>query len=75
MIREGKYSSDMMKKYFDKELLITKTDNEDFENSIKCWICGNAYADGDVKVRYHCHITRKYIGSAHRDCNTNVELN
>ena len=25
-----------MKRYFDRELLITKTDNEDFENSTKC---------------------------------------
>ena len=34
----------------------------------------NAYFDGDVKVRDHCHITGKYRGSAHRDCNINVRL-
>ena len=22
-------------------------------NSTKCWICDNAYCDGDVKIRYH----------------------
>ena len=41
----------------------------------KCWICNHAYVDGDVKVRDHCHITGKYKGSAHRDCNINIKLN
>ena len=37
------------------------------------WICDNDYADGDVKVRDHCHIIGKYRGSAHRDCNVKVK--
>ena len=41
----------------------------------KCWICDNDYIDNNVKERYLCHITRKYRGSAHRDCNINLELN
>ena len=36
---------------------MNKEDNEDFKNSIKCWICNNYYVDKDVKVRYHSHIT------------------
>ena len=75
MIEEIKYCSDVMKKYFNKELVMTKEDSEDFENSTKCWICDNDYIDGDVRVRNHCHITGKYRGSAHRDCNVNVKLN
>ena len=75
MIKESKYCSDVMKKYFNKELLMTKEDNVDFENSTKYWICDNDYINGDVKVRDHCHITGKYRGSAHRDCNINVKLN
>ena len=31
--------------------------------------------DNDVKVRDPCHITKKYRGSAHRDCNINLKLN
>ena len=54
---------------------MTKKDNEDFENSTKCKICDNDYTDADVKVRDHCHITGKYRGSAHRNCNINVKLN
>ena len=44
----------MIKKHFNKELLMTKNNNEDFKNSTKCWICNYAYDDGDVKVRDNC---------------------
>ena len=74
MVKENKYCSEVMKKHFNKELVMTKEDDEDFENSTKCWICDNVYIHGDVKVRDHCHITRKYRGSAYRDCNINVKL-
>ena len=75
MTEESKYCNDVMKKYFNKELVMTKEDNEDFEDSTKCWIFDNDNIDSDVKVRDHCHITRKYRVSAHRDCNINVKLN
>ena len=39
MIEESKYCSDVMKKHFNKELVMTKKDNEDFESCTKCWIC------------------------------------
>ena len=63
------------KTHFNKELLLTKKDNEDFENSTICWTCDNVYVDADVKVRDHCNITEKYGGSAHKGCNINVKLN
>ena len=65
----------MVKKRFNKKLVMTKKDNEDIEISTKCWIYNNDYIDNDVKVRDYCHITGKYRGSAHRDCDINVELN
>ena len=52
---------------------MTKEDDEDFENSPKCWISDNTYADGNFKARDHCHTTGKYRGSVRRDCNINVE--
>ena len=54
---------------------MTKEGNEDFENSSKCWICDNDYINDDVKVRDNCHVSGKYRGSMHRDCNINVKLN
>ena len=65
MIEESKYCSDVIKKHFNKELVMTKQDGEYFKNSTKCWICDNDYIENNVKVRYHCHITGKYRGSAH----------
>ena len=36
MIKESRFCSDVMKKHFDKELVMTKEDNEDFKQSTKC---------------------------------------
>ena len=38
MIEKSKYSSEVMKKHFNNELVITKEDYEDFENSTIGWI-------------------------------------
>ena len=75
MIEQSKYCNGVMKKHFNKELVITKESNQDFGIPAKCWIGDNDYIDGDVKVRDHCHITRKYRGSAHRDYNISINLN
>ena len=42
-----------MTKHFNKELVTTIEDDEDFENSTKCQIYDNTYADDNVKVRDH----------------------
>ena len=56
IIKENKYCSNVMKKHLN-ELVMTKEDNEAFENSTKCWISDIDYIDDDVKVRDHSHIT------------------
>ena len=40
----------------------------------KCWICDKLYVEGDNKVRDHDHVTGKYSGYAHNDCNINLSL-
>ena len=75
MIKESKYCSKVMKKHFNKKLVMNKEDNKDFKKFTKSWICDNDYIDIDVNVKHHCHITGKYRGSAHRDCNINLKLN
>ena len=75
MIEESKYCSEVMKKHFNKEFVMTKEDNEDFKNSTKCWTCDNDYIDNYIQVKDRCHITGIYRGSAQRDCNTNLKLN
>ena len=64
-----------MIKYFNRELVITKEDNEDFKNSTKYWIYDDGYVYNDLKIRDHCHIDRKFRGSAHRNSNINLKLN
>ena len=54
-----------MKKHLNKEFVMTKEDNEDFENSTKSWICDIDYVDNDVE-------TRDY--RQQKDCNINVKL-
>ena len=50
MIKKSKYCSDVMKEHFNKELVMTKEDNENFKNCIKCWFSDNDYTGDDVKV-------------------------
>ena len=61
MIKESKHCSDVMNKHFNKEVVMTKEDNE--------------YVVNDVKVRDHCHITGKNRGSAYRGCNVSFKSN
>ena len=39
-----------------------------------CHICGEKYTDKDMRVRDHCHITRKFRGSAHQECNLKLRI-
>ena len=73
MIEESKYCTDITKKHFNKELVMVNMMK--ILKTLLRWICYNVYVEGDVKVRDHCHITGKYRGSAHRDCNIKVKFN
>ena len=41
MIEERKYCNEVLKNHFNKGLAMTREENENFENSSKCWICDN----------------------------------
>ena len=58
-----------MKKQFNKNLIITEEEEEQFQLSNTCWICGKLIDDDDEKVTDHCHITGKFRGTAHWSCN------
>ena len=73
IFKEYGYCRSMMKKHFNKNLAITSKENEEFERSNICWICGKLI-EFDDKVRDHCHITGKYRGSAHWPCNINFKI-
>ena len=75
MLEEVKYCKNIMKKEFNKQLITTDNDELSFKLELKCHICEESYKDKDIRVRDHCHITGKYRGSAHQDCNLKLRLN
>ena len=48
-IKERKYCSEVRKKHFNREPVMTNEDNESFKSSMKCWICDDDYVDNDIK--------------------------
>ena len=75
MLDEVKYCKKVMKKEFNKPLRMTKDDEEKFQKAEECHICDKKYTDKDIRVRDHCHITGKYRGSAHQECNLELKVN
>ena len=65
MLEEVKCCKTVIKKHFNKPLVMAEVDKQCFKTMDRCHICGEKYTDKDVRVRDHCHITRKFRGSAH----------
>ena len=74
MLEEVEYCKTVIKKHFNKPLVMTEVDKQNFETMDGCHICGEKYTDKDVRVRDHCHITGKYRGSAHQECNLKLRI-
>ena len=62
----------MIRQYFNKRLIMTSEDEEIHNNSHICWICKQEL--NMDKVRDHCHVTGKFRGAAHNECNINIRL-
>ena len=74
MLKEVNWCKSKMKKHFNKPLKMTMENEIDFKKAIKCHICDQQYTDKDIRVRDHCHITGKFRGSAHQDCNLKLRI-
>ena len=74
MIEEVEWCKSIMKKHFNKPLVMTEENKLDFESANYCHICKNRYSEEDIRVRDHCHITGNYRGSAHQDCNLKLRI-
>ena len=75
MLREVDYCKKVMRDFFNKPLQMTEDDENDFKKANECHICDKKYTEKDIRVRDHCHITGKYRGSAHQDCNLKLKIN
>ena len=71
---EYSYCKDVRKKHFNKNLVMSVKENEEFKRPNICWICGKLIRIGDQKVRDHCHINGNYRGPAHWSCNINLKI-
>ena len=75
MLEEYKYCSNVMKEYFNKNLMMSAEEEEEiFQSSNKCWICNKLFDLVDEKVRDHCHISGKFRRAAHFSCNANLKI-
>ena len=74
MLEEVEYCKAVVKKWFNKPLVMTEDDEMCFKLMDKCHICGENYTYKDVRVRDHCHITGKFRGSAHQECNLKLRI-
>ena len=64
----------MIKKHFNKNLIISAEEEEKFQLTNSCWIFDKLFNVGDDKVRDHCHITGKYRVATHWSSNVNLKL-
>ena len=74
MLKEVEHCKKVVKTKFNKPLTMTDEDEANFEEMNHCHICGNKYTDKDVRVGDHCHITGKFRGSAHQECNLKLRI-
>ena len=72
ILKEYEYCKKVMKKHFNKHLIMTKEKEKQFQSSNTCWICEKLIDEG--KFRDHCHINGKFRGAANWSCNVNLQL-
>ncbi|KYN16170.1 hypothetical protein ALC57_11581, partial [Trachymyrmex cornetzi] len=51
----------------------TRDDWENFTSASHCHVCEKLFMKDDMRVRDHCHLTRRYRGPAHSNCNLNYK--
>ena len=74
ILKEYDYCNEILKKYFNKNLIMSPHEEEIFQLCNKCWICNKLFDTMDEKVRDRCHISGKFRGAAHFSCNANLKI-
>ena len=52
---------------------LTRDDCEKFNSATHCHICEKPFVPNDARVRDHCHLTGRFRGAAHSNCNLNYK--
>ena len=71
IVKEYQYCKKVMKKHFNKNLIMNE-EEEEFQSNNTCWICEKLIGDDDEKVRDHYHVNGKFRGPAHWSCNNKL---
>ena len=74
ILKEYNYCRSVVKKHFNRNLIMSVEENERFELTNICWICSKLIENIDNKVRDHYHITGKYRGATHWNSNINLRM-
>ena len=62
-----------MKKHFNKNLIMTEKEEENFQSPNTFFICEKLIENDNGKVRDHCHIIGKCRGADQWSCNINLQ--
>ena len=63
-----------MNKHFNKNVIMSEEEEHLFQQSNSYWIRKKVIDNDEQKVRDHCHVTGKFRGAAHGNCNINLQL-
>ena len=74
VLKEYDYFKKIMKKHFNKNLIMSVDEEERFQLANSSWICNKLFDIGNEIVRDHCHVTGEFRGAAHFNCNANLKL-
>ena len=74
MLDEVKYCRQTIKYKFNKPLVMSPEDESNFRKATSCHICCKQFTKNDRRVRDHCHITGKFRGSGHNQCNRDFTI-
>ena len=74
ILKEYKYCKKLMKKDFNKNLIMSEELEFLFKQSNSCHICKKSIDNDNEKVTDHCHVTGKFRGATHWSCNINFQL-
>ena len=74
ILKEYKYCKKIMKKHFNKNLIMNEEEEYLFQQSNSCWICGKLINSDNEKIWDHCHVTEKFRGTARWSCNINFQI-
>ena len=62
-----------MNKHFNRNLIMSEKEEHLFQQSNSCRICQKLIDNDEETIRHHCHVTGKFRGAAHCNCNINLQ--